>query len=394
MSLVQKIAIYGGTFNPVHKGHVGLVEKIDAEMHFDKIIVVPTKVPPHKKPIELIDGKYRLEMCRLAFSQNLKVEVSDMELVRPSESYTYLTLQQVQNQYPEAEIYYLMGTDMFLTLDEWKCPEKIYEIAVLCAMARNNGEYEQLKKQKKQFDMRHIRSRIFDLQVTRMSSSEIREKLKRDEDVTDYLDFSIIEYIRKNGLYGLNFAHYKDILKQRLSPQRYQHSLNVAKEAKRLAQRYKEDPLQAELAGLLHDICKEEKKELQLQRILNFGIILDSILLKSPSLWHGIAGAVFIQTELGINNAAIYNAVRYHTSAKKDMTELEKIIYLADLTSEDRIYPDVDMMRKLVDKDLDLAMKHALQFIVGDLKKKQLPICKDTLEAYQQYVIQSKEALN
>lgn len=182
------------------------------------------------------------------------------------------------------------------------------------------------------------------------------------------------------------YNDYVTLLRGRLSEKRFYHSLAVAKEALRLAQKYGADTEKAFLAGLLHDICKDTPKNEQLQIFSEFGIILSALEESAFKLWHAMSGACYIQNILNIKDADIISAVRYHTTAKAGMSLLEKIIYLADFTSEDRDYEGADEMRKAVDVGLEHAMREALIFTIDDLKQKGMPVHEDTLNAYREIV--------
>ena len=182
------------------------------------------------------------------------------------------------------------------------------------------------------------------------------------------------------------YNDYVTLLRCRLSEKRFYHSLAVAKEALRLAQKYGANTEKAFLAGLLHDICKDTPKNEQLQIFSEFGIILSALEESAFKLWHAMSGACYIQNILNIKDADIISAVRYHTTAKAGMSLLEKIIYLADFTSEDRDYEGADEMRKAVDVGLEHAMREALIFTIDDLKQKGMPVHEDTLNAYREIV--------
>ncbi|MDE5564870.1 MAG: bis(5'-nucleosyl)-tetraphosphatase (symmetrical) YqeK, partial [Oscillospiraceae bacterium] len=149
-------------------------------------------------------------------------------------------------------------------------------------------------------------------------------------------------------------------LEQRLSRKRFQHSCNVAKAAKQLAQRYGTDAQKAYFAGLVHDICKEVPFDEQKQLVLAGDFAPDTAELHSRKLWHGIAGAYFLQTEFGITDQDILMAVRFHTVGRAGMSLLEEIIYIADMISDERDYKGVGKMRKLAHENLQLAMLEAL----------------------------------
>lgn len=183
---------------------------------------------------------------------------------------------------------------------------------------------------------------------------------------------------------------YKALLKETLSKKRYQHSIHVADECVRLARQFGADPDKAYAAGLLHDIKKDDEKEAQLRLIktgMGSGLVcVEPIELETPALWHAIAGAVYVYEQLGIRDTQIISAIRYHTAARAGMSDLETVVYLGDLVSADRTYPEVDQMRRLCYTDLRLAMKAALAFAVTDLVQKSAKISITTLEAYNYYL--------
>lgn len=177
----------------------------------------------------------------------------------------------------------------------------------------------------------------------------------------------------------------KKLLKARLSQKRYNHSLNVAEESRKLAAKYGEDPDKAYFAGMLHDICKEIPGEEQKQMVLDSGFSVCREEIETHSLWHAIAGAVYIKREYGIEDIDIINAVRFHTVGRAGMTRLEEIVYIADLISADRDYKDVDKMRKLAYSDLDAAMLESFVFSVKSVIKKGGVIPPCTVDGYNFY---------
>ncbi len=177
----------------------------------------------------------------------------------------------------------------------------------------------------------------------------------------------------------------KTVLKSRMNEHRYAHSLNVAERAVFLAGKYGADAEKAEFAGLIHDICKGITAEEQLAIIRNEGIGLDEDTLASPALWHSIAGAIYSEHELGVTDADVLNAVRYHTSGRGNMSILEKVVYMADLTSAERNYPDAEYTRNLTDKSLDEGIAYGVRWIAGDLERRGLPKGKDTEALLKEY---------
>ena len=182
------------------------------------------------------------------------------------------------------------------------------------------------------------------------------------------------------------YADIKKTVKRELSKERYQHTLGVAYTACCLAMRYGEDMERAYLAGILHDCRKEADPEIQRKEMLASGYHIDPAELDSKKTWHGIAAAYYVKNELGIDDTDILNAIRYHTVGHPAMTKLEKIVYLGDLVSAERDFPDVEKYRAYAVRNLDDAMYRALKWSVGYLSDngKKIPVC--TIEAYNYYI--------
>ena len=172
-----------------------------------------------------------------------------------------------------------------------------------------------------------------------------------------------------------------------LSEHRRIHSLNVSKEAVRFAEKYGGDVEKARLAGLLHDVTKETNNERQLQIIENGGIILSEAERKSPKLWHAISGACYVRDVIGIDDEDIFNAIRYHTTARAGMSLLEKIVFLADFTSAERDYPDIDVIRKYAEVSLEDGMLYGIKFTVSRLRERGVLVSPDALAAYNEIVL-------
>lgn len=177
----------------------------------------------------------------------------------------------------------------------------------------------------------------------------------------------------------------KSVLRSRMNEHRYAHSLNVAKRAVFLAEKYGADPEKAGFAGLVHDICKGIPNEEQLSIIKSAGIEPDEDTMKSPALWHSIAGAVYCEHELEVTDKDVLNAIRYHTSGRGGMSILEKVIYMADLTSAERNYPDAEYTRNLTDHSLDEGIAYGVRWIAGDLERRGFPKGKDTEALLEEY---------
>ena len=186
-------------------------------------------------------------------------------------------------------------------------------------------------------------------------------------------------------------ASYIDLLKRRLKEPRFVHSLNVADAAVTLADRFGADRDKAYLAGLLHDITKNETDENQLQIMESGGIILSKTQRANPKLWHAMSGMVYLRDVLGITDEEVLGAVRWHTTGKAGMTLLEKVVFIADYISAERDYPDADVMRRLSATSLDAAALYALKFSLRHLSEKEKPICEDSVAYYNELIMQKKK---
>lgn len=183
----------------------------------------------------------------------------------------------------------------------------------------------------------------------------------------------------------------KKIIRKRLGDYRYQHSVNVSKCAADLAEKYGADPHKAKIAGILHDATKETPYLEQLQMMERYGILLSDIEKQAPKLWHALSGACFMEHELGIEDEDILNAVRYHTTARKGMTTLEKVIYIADFISAERDYPGVDELRGAARESLERVMLEGLSFSMCDLSNRKMLIHPNTFEAYNEILLAMKK---
>lgn len=197
----MKIGVFGGTFNPIHTAHINMAAAYINRLQLDKLIVIPTFIPPHKQAENLAAPQHRLEMCRLAVASQEKFCVSDYEIQQQGKSYTYKTLQYLSDECKGSELYLLMGADMFLTVQDWREPQEIYRLAVLCAAQRNSGERELMRSHKHKLEEQGARCILLDMPPVPMSSTQVREKLMSGDDVTGLVSPAVLEYIIDKRLY-------------------------------------------------------------------------------------------------------------------------------------------------------------------------------------------------
>ncbi|MGN0476291.1 MAG: bis(5'-nucleosyl)-tetraphosphatase (symmetrical) YqeK [Ruminococcus sp.] len=188
----------------------------------------------------------------------------------------------------------------------------------------------------------------------------------------------------------MDFNYLKGLIKPRMGEHRYIHSVNVSKKAVELAKIYGCDEEKAMIAGMLHDITKETPVEEQLKIITEGGIILDDVEKSSTKLWHPISGSVYIRDIVGITDSDIINSVRYHTTGRAGMSLLEKIIFVADFTGDERNYDGVDIMREKSLRSLEEAMLYGLQFTINDLSKRMMTIHPNALACYNELLLKDE----
>lgn len=184
---------------------------------------------------------------------------------------------------------------------------------------------------------------------------------------------------------------YKELIRSMMGNKRFVHSCNVADMCVKLAEIHGEDTEKAYTAGILHDIRKETDDETLEKELKLSGYYVDPVELASKKTWHGIAAAYYVRNVLGITDTDILNSIRFHTVGRADMSKLEKIVYLGDLVSAERSYPDVEKYRKYAMEDLDKGMYKALKWLIPDFAENGRMIPVSTIEAYNCYLKAVKE---
>lgn len=197
------IGVFGGTFNPVHNGHKSLLVGAMQAVGFDKVIVLPDKIPPHKQAEDLVSGEDRLNMCKLAFGDMNGIEVSDWELRQSGKSYSVITLRHFHEVYPDDKLYFIMGSDMLLSFHKWYCYEEILTLAsIVCISRENDTTVQELQSYADGLKQKGAEVIIVSQEPFEISSTQLREKLKKREDCSCYLDKNVVQYIETNKLYS------------------------------------------------------------------------------------------------------------------------------------------------------------------------------------------------
>lgn len=201
MDYPKKLGVFGGTFNPIHNSHLYLIEQYHKHLQLDNILLIPTYAPPHKAAKNLAAATDRLAMCRLAAEKYSYVEVSSYEIDQKGLSYTYLTLAHLEKEYPSTVLYLLMGADMFLTIEQWRCPEEIYRRAVLCTVPREPEEYASLIAHSQHLKTLGARCEVLSVPARPLSSTQIRESIRNGTSAEQELPTAVWQYIQTHHLY-------------------------------------------------------------------------------------------------------------------------------------------------------------------------------------------------
>ena len=370
----MKIGIYGGTFNPIHTGHIHAAKQAQSILGLDKLLMIPDRIAPHKEiPSGSPSPEQRLHMLRLAVAEEPCIEVSDIELKREGPSYSYLTVEALREVYPDAELYLLMGTDMFLSFHTWKNPERITAHATLAVMYRGEkGEEDKISARKAEMEAEGVRVVLVKNDTINISSTQLRRMIAF-RCAAEFLPDGVDGYICEKGLYdacadwkNLPMEKLETIVIRLLNPNRVAHVLGCRDTAVELAKRWGADENDAARAGILHDITKVLDGPLQLTLCREYGTILDDFSCKYPKTLHALTGSLVADRIFG-ESEAVVSAICHHTTGKADMNLLEKIIYVADYMEPNRTFPGVERLRMLAFSDIDAALKLGLEMTLQHL---------------------------
>jgi len=385
---MKRIGIYGGTFNPPHLGHLRAAQFALEKLRLDKLLMIPSCQSPHKN-LSADDPapEQRLAMLQIALKDQTGLEASDLELCRGGISYTYETVLAVRKLYPDCEIVLCMGSDMFLTLQNWRNPETILSNASLAVFGRGHKEETQrIAEKKAELTAQGATVYVLENPVTMISSTDLRRLICFG--CTDaFLPEGVGAYIREHKLYGYGLD-YKDLPMEQLEAvvvsllkkNRVAHVLSCRDTSQELARIWGANEEDAARAGLLHDITKALDGPLQLTLCQAYGTILSDFSRQNPKTLHALTGSMVAQRIFG-ENPAVVSAIASHTTGKADMNVLEKIIYVADYMEPNRDFPGVERLRHYAVTDLDLALKTGLEMTLAMLKEQGREVSKESQEA-------------
>ncbi len=186
------IGLLGGTFDPVHNGHLALARTAFDALHLEKVVFIPAFIPPHKESKSIMSVSHRLRMLELSLLENPFCEISDIEIKKNKKVFTIDTLQELKRNYPrDVRLFFLVGSDFIHEYHTWKEPAELLELATFIIASRPGFSYTILPQ-----GMQVLEGNFPDI-----SSTDIRDKLKKREDVSDLLPPNVLSYIKKHALY-------------------------------------------------------------------------------------------------------------------------------------------------------------------------------------------------
>ena len=393
----MKIGIYGGSFNPPHLGHLAAARAAVAALGLDKLVFIPAGAPPHKTldPHSPTRAQ-RLAMTAIAADQLLMpslTEVWDTELHREGKSYTADTLEEAAQRWPGDELWLLMGTDMFLTVQHWHEPEKILSLAGVCAFGRTEEDSEEVFAPQRDYLRRAYHAKVATISIpdlVEVSSTRLRELLHEGKG-REFLPQAVYGYILWEKLYGssadlkrLSLEDLRCVSYSMVYAKRLAHIKGCEEEAARLANRWGADEDRMRRAAILHDCTKYLSVQEHLDICEQYGVELCPLERATDKLLHAKSGAALAKYVFGMDDG-IYHAILYHTTARANMSLEEKLLYIADYMEPCRDFPEVGELRRLAYTDIDGAVGMGASLSVQEMLQRDKELHHDTREAFEYY---------
>lgn len=360
---MMKIGIFGGSFDPIHRSHISVIEESLKQLALDKLLVVPTANNPWKDSSKATN-KQRLEMLEIATGRYQKVEICYYEINQngDAKNYTIDTIKYLKSKYPDDQLYFIMGMDQASLFHKWKDADKISELVSLVVFDRIGY---QTNSNLKKYNFLKL-----DFVATDDASSDIRNGNLHA------LEPEVLKYIVSNGIY------LDTIIKTRMSAKRYKHTVSMAKLAKEIAKSNGIDETKAYVAGMLHDIAKEMPHDEGLALMKKH---FPDYLNKPEAIWHQWLSQYVAQIEFLVDDQEILQAIRHHTTASINMSKLDMCIYEADKYDPSRDY-DSSKEIELCKQDVVAGFKSCLQDFYDFSTKKGRKIDEYFYEIYDKYV--------
>ena len=383
----MKLGILGGSFNPVHNGHLFLADKAISALNLDRVIFVPAYRSPFKLDAKGMEssGSDRLLMLAAAAAGDPRYAIEDCEIVRKGVSYTLNTLEDIIERYlPDGKPALIIGDDLAADFPKWHGSKRILELAdIVIARRLSGGESDK----KIEYPYPHI---FIDNEVMDISSREVRQRISEGGSWRPLVPAEARAIIEEKRLYGydrISAKGYSRTVIMRieaeargtLSAERFIHSKNTAIHASDMCRRFNLDPMAGYLAGIAHDLAKQMSNKQVLKIVKSDKMGISAIEKDKPNLLHGRAAAVLLKDRFCINNEDVLEAVALHTSGSGKMGPLAKVIYIADKTEPSRnIEPALRKMCK--EADLDAVLYAVLDKTIEKLRAKGAELSEGTLQ--------------
>ena len=379
----MKVGIFGGTFNPPHIGHERAAKAAANQLGLDLLVIVPVGVPPHKPlPNGSPSADIRLFMTHTAFYKERNTIVSNIEVTNLEPSFTVETVSVIKEIYPDADLFLLLGTDMFLTLETWKDFVTLLGIVTLAVFSRGNDDYHRIRDYSSLIHERYgVTTKIIANAVIPVSSSGLRDMLPKRGGL-GYINDTNYSYIIKNGLYGAkpDWNWLRERAYSMLSPSRIQHVTATETAALSLARHWGVDLDDAREASILHDITKKFGLESHLRVFEDYGVPVGTLRYAEEKLLHPKTGALLAKAVFGVSDN-VADAIKWHTTGRAGMSKLEKVLYLADYIEATRDFPGVEELRRLAFEDMDEAMATGLAMTITDVTARGITPDQATIDA-------------
>ena len=403
-----KLGVMGGTFDPIHIGHLRVAEEMREALGLDRVLFVPAGNPVFKRDQEVTDAEARFAEVSAAVADNPLFEASRIEIDRPGDTFTVDTLRELHELHPEAELYFIVGSDAAADIGKWRAVAEIAQLAHLAVAAGRPGSLsaDELRE-------RILAAAPFDLHIVEctpldISSSDIRRRQREGKSVrylvpneTQCLASCLIE--NETGSQALRlipgdesalteefFEARKAELERRVKPKRFAHSLGVAEACARLAEEYGLDVRKARLAGLLHDWDKgldDDQVRARLKELGMEGEVDPFVVEHMPVVLHGNTAARALAREFPEIPGDVLQAIDRHTTAAEEMSELDMALYIADAIEPNRQFGCIDELRAAVGTcSLEELYFKTYEYWVFLLFERRKPLHPDTIRIWNSYL--------
>ncbi|MDR0514203.1 MAG: nicotinate-nucleotide adenylyltransferase [Coriobacteriaceae bacterium] len=426
----RRLGIMGGTFDPIHVGHLACAESVREAFGLDAVIFIPAGIPVYKKHQKVTEAPSRLAMCELAVADNPFFDVSALEVERAGDTYTVDTLRQLRAHYPaNVELFFITGADAVAHIISWRESRSIAGLARFIAVTRPGHHLSE--EQKASLAARtDIDISYTEVTALAISSSGLRERVRKGRPIRYLTPWTVCCYIEEHGLYGATlegsdespgsfdgteacappapvplslqaaavlseetFEDAKERLRLRLSPERFAHSVSVAETAANLAAVYGVSEAKARLAGLLHDWDKCYDDTSIKERVLELGMSVDAEVFDAmPRLLHAETAAVALVQEFPGIGADILQAIARHTAGALSMSELDMVVYIADVIEPLRPYQAVDALTEAVGRmSLEDLFLLTYKQVFAYLVERDYRVHPGTIRVWNHYISRARQ---